>query len=505
MSKRAAILARISDADDGETAGVDDQVKDMRAFVARRGWSLSEDHVLVENDTSAFKRRKIKLPNGQSELRTVRPEFRRGLDLLATRQVDVLVVLDLDRLARQPRDLEDLIDLVEASKFAVTCESLTGSCQLTSDAGITMARIMCAVANKSSKDTARRVSRARQRQAEEGRFGGGRRPYGFEADGETPIPAEIAVIRRMADVVLLPAFGTPKGPTLAGIAGDLRAEGIMAADGGPWIAPTVRDVLLRPRNAALMVYKPGEGRKTYTPEDVIGVAPWEAIVTPEEHWVITGKLTDPHRRTNPGVAPHHLLSGIAACPCGAVVRVSGSSGKKDRPVYACQGGSNRAPGPHATAPKADLDDFVEALAVVILARDAADLIKPSQGTTDVGKIRAELAVIRERKAQLGEDRDLGIVERPEYLRRAKKLQARIEELERRFAEATQSATDPLAPFAGVESEEEALKVWKSLGHTQRREVIKSIMAVTLQPIGRGRRVPITDRVRIDPVKPSSPR
>lgn len=490
MSKRAAILARISDADIDETAGVDDQVADMRKFVAARGWTVAEEHILVENDTSAYK---VDKRTG----RTNRPKFHRANDLLRTRAVDVLVVLDIDRLARQPRDLEDTIDIVTGSGFAVTCESLTGSCQLTDDAGITMARIMCAIANKASKDTARRVSRARERQAMAGQFGGGRRPYGFEDDGVTPIDFETKVIRRMADVVLLPTFGTPNGPSVAGIARELRADGIIAADGGQWTAPTVRDVLMRPRNAALMVHKKGTGRKVYAPEDVVGVAPWEAIVSPDEFWVIVGKLSDPNRRTNPGIAPHHLLSGIATCPCGAVVRVSGSSGKRDRPIYGCPGGSGRAPGPHATAPQGELDELVAGLAVVILARDAADLIKPSQSGVDAGKLRGQVALLRESKAQLGEDRDMGLVDRPEYLRRAKKLQLRIEDLEGQLADVADSS--PLAPFAGVESEDAARKVWDSLGNAVRREIVRSIMTITLKPAGKGFRPAITERVEIRPI------
>ncbi|MDA0637067.1 recombinase family protein [Nonomuraea sp. MCN248] len=491
---RAVILARISDADDGETTGVDDQVRRLRAFSAENGWDVVK--VIVENDTSAFKRRKIKLPNGRYELRTVRPGFRESLDWLAEDRADILVARDLDRAMRDPRDLEDLIDVVESNRPRVRARSISGSLRLDNDADVTMARVMVAMANKSSRDTARRVSDARERQAMAGQFGGGRRPYGFESDGVTPIKFECDVIRRMADVVLLPTFGTPKGPSVAGIARELRADGITTADGGQWDAPAVRDVLMRPRNAALMVHKPGTGRKTYTPDDVVGEAPWEPIISPDEFWVIVGKLTDPNRRTNPGVAPHHLLSGIATCPCGSVVRVSGSSGKRDRPVYACQGGKGGAPGPHATAPKADLDALVEGLVITILHRDVPELIKPSQSDVDAGKLRGELAVIRERKVQLGEDHDMGLVDRAEYVRRAKKLQVRIEDLERQLADAAESS--PFAAFANVVTEDDVRRVWEDQGIARQREIVKNMMTITLKPVGKGRRPSIAERVEIRP-------
>ncbi|MET9344760.1 recombinase family protein [Nonomuraea sp. NPDC003804] len=494
MTKRAGILARISDADD--TKGVDDQVKDMRAFVARRGWRLAEEHVLVENDTSAFKRRKIKLPNGRTELRTVRPKFRRALEVLAARQIDVLVVLDLDRLARQPRDLEDLIDVVEESKFAVTCESLTGSCQLTSDAGITMARVMCAMSNKASKDTARRVSRARLRQAEAGQFGGGPRPYGFEADGVTVRPEEAAEIVKMSNLVLLPNFGKPKGPSCKSIACDLRERGIPSANGLPWRATTVRDVLLRPRNAALMVHKPGEGRKRYAPEDVVARAPWDAIISEDAFWTITAKLNDPARTTTPGPAARWLGSGTYRCPCGETTRVHSAGDRADRPVYRCQSGGKG----HATCPQAELDEWVETVAITILARDAADLVIPPTSGVDVTALRTELIALRQRKIQLTEDYSAMLIERPEYLAGLKRAKLRIEEIERALDDVADAS--PLAPFVGVDTEHAARKVWKGLGVSARREVIKAIMTVTLKPTGRGKRPHITDRVIIDPITPA---
>lgn len=483
MSKRAAILARISDAEADETAGVDDQVKDMRKYVARRGWTLDEAHVLVENDTSAFKRRKIKLPNGRTELRTVRPKFRRALELLETRAVDVLVVLDLDRLARQPRDLEDLIDLVESSSFAVTCESLTGSCQLTSDAGITMARIMCAVANKSSKDTARRVSRARQRQAEEGRFGGGRRPYGFEPDGVTVRPDEAAEIVKMADAFL-------SGISFREIARDLRERDVPTASGLQWLPTTVRDVLTRPRNAGLMVHKPGEGRKHYTADDVIGRAQWEPIIPEDTLWAIVAKVHDPSRRTNPGPASKWLGSGVYRCPCGEVVRVHSAGDKANRPIYRCQGTGAG----HATCPQADLDQLVEGLVIELLSRpDAADLIAAPAVGIDVPALRSELIALRQRTTNLAEDYAEGLIERAAMHAGTKRLQAKIEDIERRLADVAESS--PLAPLVTAD---DAAAAWSGLGIGHRRAVVNTLMTVTLKLVGRGRRPSITERVEIRP-------
>jgi hypothetical protein len=73
--------ARLEEALDGREAK-------LRAEADRLGWDVHR--VVIENDlspngkASAFKRKKITLPNGRTELRTVRPGFRSVLgDIMA--------------------------------------------------------------------------------------------------------------------------------------------------------------------------------------------------------------------------------------------------------------------------------------------------------------------------------------------------------------------------------------------------------------------------------------
>jgi DNA invertase Pin-like site-specific DNA recombinase len=195
----------------------------------------------------AFKRREILLPNGRTEFRTFRPGFRQCLDLLASGQHDGFMVLDLDRAFRDPRDLEDTIDVVEEKRIPV--ESVTGSLKLSNDAEIAMARVMVAMGNKSSRDTARRVALARERQAKAGEYGGGRRPFGFDDDGVTKRGAECEVIADCSERVV-------QGAKLKALALDLRTRGVPTVTGAKWSGETLRDILLRPRNAGRMVIDP---------------------------------------------------------------------------------------------------------------------------------------------------------------------------------------------------------------------------------------------------------
>lgn len=265
VARRAGAYVRISDARDEDTAGVDRQEADCRALAARRGWEIVE--VYPENDTSAFKRRRVELPDGTVGLRVIRPAFRKLLDDLAAGTINALVGYDLDRVARDPRDLEDLIDVVEQHK--IPTDAVTGSLDLSTDAGITMARIMVAVANKSSRDTSRRVARKQLEMAEQGiPGGGGIRTFGYDRTGLIVVEAEAEIIRELARRIV------DEDATLTELARDLTARGIATVQGAPtWSSRSVHSAVTKARNAGLREHN-GE---------VVGKAAWPAILE-EETW-----------------------------------------------------------------------------------------------------------------------------------------------------------------------------------------------------------------------------
>ncbi|HEX6682299.1 MAG TPA: hypothetical protein VF062_05865 [Candidatus Limnocylindrales bacterium] len=66
-----------------------------------------------------------------------------------------------------------MIDVVENSPHQIVVESVTGSLHMEKGHDNFDAEIRVLVANKSSRDTARRVAAARERQALNGQYGGG--------------------------------------------------------------------------------------------------------------------------------------------------------------------------------------------------------------------------------------------------------------------------------------------------------------------------------------------
>jgi site-specific DNA recombinase len=465
IPRNAVLLTRISDARNGDTAGVDDQQVDLRKRATALGWGVSE--VIIENDTSAFKRRTVVLPDGGKGLRVVRPGFREALDLLQSGRCDGLLALDLDRIARDPRDLEDLIDVVESRTPRIPVESVTGSLRLANDADVTMARVMVAIAKKSSRDTARRVSRARLRQAEEGRpRHGGKRPFGYEPGGLVVRDIEATEIRRAADAILA-------GVSLRQVTADLRRRGVPTVTGVPWTPAAVRDILLRPRNAGLVVHA-GSILEGVT-------AAWQPIL-PRETWeAVAAVLTDPNRRTSPGNTPRWLGSLIYRCghpDCvdldpPSTLRV-GTSGKRPQPAYRC---FTRA---HLTRVAKPLDAHVSAVLCARLSRsDVADLLPLRQHaeSIDTSRLATQANALRERIREAQDLWETGVLSAADLKVRHARLAEQLADVQARLRSA--AGHSPVADLAG---RPDAAEVWAGLDLGRRRAILETLAIVWVLPL-----------------------
>ncbi|MGH3736610.1 MAG: recombinase family protein [Micromonosporaceae bacterium] len=449
-----------------------DQERRIRKHGKQLGWNVTR--VIVENDlvssrdgkkkrgVSAFKRRKVTLPDGRSEWRVFRPGFRLSLDLLAKGEYDGFIALDLDRAVRDPRDLEDLIDVVEEHRVPV--QSVTGSLRLANDADITMARVMVAVANKESRDKARRVAASRERRALAGEFAGGVRPYGFEPDGVTVRPAE-------ADVVADCTTRLLQGASLRSLALELRERGVPAASGGAWSASTLRSILLRARNAGRMVYRGEE----------IGDAPWEPIVKLELFRDVQRLLTNPQRRDGPGPAAKWLGTNLYLCGICTdealthLVHVHVKAGGRE-PRYRCKENGHLARAVHY------VDRYVTGAVLARLAEpDAADLLVPAKPEVDVAGLRAEAKAIRNNLNDLAADKAMGLIDRAQLLAGTTAGKARLNEIETQLRDAT--VDSPLAPLLDAEDIKAA---WDALGLAHQRLVVAALVTVRILPGRRGR-------------------
>jgi site-specific DNA recombinase len=475
--------------DDKHAGGTfEDRVKRLRERAAQLGWTVR--NVVVENDVingdgtrsksaSAFKRRKVVGPDGREVLRVYRPGFRQILDDLAADAIQALLAEDLDRVTRDPRDLEDLIDILRDRKGSA--DSLSGSLRLTNggaDSEIAMARIMVTLANKSSADTARRVAEARRRQAENGQHGGGRRPYGFNADGITLNPDEAEVIRYAAGEILSDTFGLRHGPTLASIAKHLRATGTPTVVGGVWDARSLRDVLIKPRNAGLLVHW-GE---------VASRLEGEPILTEDIYEAVIAKLNDPARR-RPGRAPCWLGTNLYRCVCESPMQIQARNGRLRAYRCARKGGTGSV---HVLRVAAPLDAYVSALIVRRLSRpDAAELVVPTSGAVDVKALRAQAAAQREKLEELARDRADDLITREQMITGTRKAKEKLAVIEGQLASATNRS--PLSELAGADDVKAA---WDELPLAHRRSILDALVTVTVLPAPQGARTFAPSTVRV---------
>jgi site-specific DNA recombinase len=399
--------------------GITRQKEDITALADRLDGSVTEWY--PENDTSAYKKRRIRLPNGRSVWRVYRPEFRRMLADYEDGKIDGIIFYDIDRLARQPRDLEDLIDLVEYYKRPV--ETVTGNIDLRTSNGRAMARVLVAMANKSSEDTSRRVARAWLQSAQEGhgnRWVGRRRRFGYLPDGTVCEP-EAEVIRNAAKRFLA-------GGSWNSVVRFFEESGHAPVRAERWVTVSVQQILLNPSTAGISVYNGSlraesqEGQARYLGSDPAGTAlrdaagnyvmgrwqgvlkvkTWEAIVA-ESAGRRKGRVSSAK-----GVRKY-LLSGLLRCGC---IRADGSICNRalsgcvqhrkagyDRYAYRCPskeqggcGGIDRNMG--------KLDQLIEDLLfahITANAPAAADLsVVPDENDPDV----IELADVQQRLLNL---------------------------------------------------------------------------------------------------------
>lgn len=441
--KRAILLVRISDDREGDALGVGRQESDGRALADRIGWEVAE--VIVENDVSAFKRRRITLPDGTTALRVVRPGLRRSLALLSSGERDGLMAYDLDRYTRDPRDLEDLIDLVEQHRVPVT--SVTGSLRLDTDADITMARVMVAVANKSSRDTSRRVKRKQEQLAEQGKpSGGGRRAFGYDVDGMTIRPDEAAAILEMADIMI-------QGGSTYDVMRWLEENGPRPPYAAAWSTRSVVSILSGPRIV---------GRRRFRGE-VVGDAAWPAILDTDRWNAVQAALAErraSHGSTNALV---RWLNDVLTCGlCG--MRLWGWSG----PMYWCaspRGGCGKI---RIDAPKAEAEVSRQIVAY-FKHPEVATRLSTSGDAASLAAARASLGADERQLKELAGMFGRNEITLAEFSEARRPIATRIEASRALLAQALPSAVKSMA------TSDDPAATWEALVPQARREVVRTIV------------------------------
>ncbi|MCF7548886.1 recombinase family protein [Pseudonocardia sp. WMMC193] len=458
---RAAVHLRISQDRTGEELGVTRQRIDAEALLERRGWINAREY--MENDTSAAGRK-------------ARPVFRELLADITAGKYDVVVAWSLDRLARTARDRLDLIDACRAHDVLIAL--VRGSdIDLSTPAGRLTAGVLGEVAQHEVDAKSDRQLRAHRQAAAAGRRVGGRKPFGYEADGVTIRDVEADAIRTaFADYLA----GTP----IKSIARQWNEAGLLSGqtswktgEPGVWDHTAVRKLLKNARYAGKRVHK-GE---------ITGDAEWPAIVD-EVTFRRVGALLDSAASAQKPRAGRRLLTGVALCGvCSEPVHAGGAP-KGYGPVYRCPSGR------HLYRRGELVDEQVQRAVIAILNNKEWRKRRAEQvGGDDHGdlaeqaeEIRAELAVIAQERAQRKITREQFDVMNTE-------LQAQLVDVESRMTVANSSPV-----LTKLLASEVTAETWLAVDADQRRSIIAALFDVRVYSGGKGVRTPPPSTVQVTP-------
>ena len=454
------MYARISEDREGAGLGVERQLEDQCALFGQLGLSLAG--VYADNDLSAY--------TGKP-----RPDYLAMLADLDAGRAKVVTAWHTDRLHRSPKELETYIDLAER-RGVVTHSVKAGPLDLATPSGRAVARTLCAWARFESEHKGERVRAARRQAAEQGRWQGGCRPFGFEPDGTTLRPPEAAAIACASEALVA-------GASLRSVVRDLNEAGHRTVRGHEWTPVAVRDMLRRPRNAGLSNY----GTETFP-------AAWPAIV-PEATWrAVVSLLSDPARRTSTGNRVKWLGSGLYVCgACGQpALRVS-YTGNHRQPAYRCKAQDNtKQSSGHVARAAPPLDDYIERLIVARLQRpDATTLFTtPANTELDTTALHTEAAALGQRLTDLATAFAEGVITLAQLRTGTEKLRTRLNEIED-----TLTAAARANPLIGLAGQANIAQIWygttpdrsDGLDLGRRRAVLATLLTVTVLPTSKGRR------------------
>jgi site-specific DNA recombinase len=436
-STRCAVYLRISLDTTGEQLAVQRQREDCRSIAKQRGWRIVAEH--VDNSFSASDRRKR------------RPGYDQLVAGYEAGEFEAIVCWDLDRLTRQPRQLEDWIEAAEDRGLLLV--TANGEADLSTESGRLFARIKASVARAEIEQKAKRQRRAALQRSEQGKPPLGVRLTGYTVGGEI-VEHEAAIIEKI--------FGRfASGDSLRSLASWLTAEGVPTRHGRPWNPSSVRTTLLNPRYAGRAIYQGKANGKT-------GV--WPAIVDEHVFDLVGAKLADPRRKTQHGTDRKHLGSGLFECAsCHAKVR-------------SWTGNRYRCPNGCLTRSQFSIDDLVIKAIRGRLARpDLADLIAP-QESAQAKEANDELNRLRARLVTIEEDYDAGNIDGHRYKVASEKVEVQLAEAQR-----TQARLSIASAAASILTAKDPVAAFDGAPLMIRRTAVNALCTIHISPAPRGRK------------------
>jgi site-specific DNA recombinase len=438
---RCATYCRISRDLHGEGAGVERQRIDTEAIAEAEGWEVV--HRIVDNDRSASR-----------HARRGREGWEYLMECIEDGSIDAVVAYNVDRLTRQPKELERLID---AADRGVVVRTATGELDLSHAGGRMAARILCSVAAHEAERTSERQTRKLLADAEAGKPHWGHRPYGYNRDG-TPNRPEAEVVRKVYARVA-------DGQSSTSVAKWMNSAGHRSTRGGNWRSTTVTSLVKAARNIAQREYH-GE---------IVGPASWPSIVD-YELFNRANTAIDARPPVRSGGGRVALLTGLIRCHCGAIMVRGTSNGS---PQYRC---ASRQYNPDSDCSSSASGNGVDELVTGYVLAAAGD-VKSATTSAVSGTLEADIGAINSDLGELATMLGERVISMAEYRKARAPLGKTLA-----AAEAELASRDSSSAISGTIGDPSTLaERWDDLDVTLRRRIIGQVVEqVTVAPAaGRG--------------------
>ncbi len=438
---KTAIYLRQSLDRDLTKLAVDRQRDDLLKLCAAKGWDDPLEY--LDNNVSANTGRR-------DAYQDLCNDIRNGV-------ISRVAVWDLDRLHRQPIELESFIAL--ADQHHVELASVGGDADLSTPSGRMFARMKGTVARYETEHKSSRQKAANRQRAKAGKAWV-QRTFGYDGD---------EIVEHEADAIRKASHALFNGDSLWSIATQWNSDGLRTAKGNTWTGGTVRQVLSRARNAGVQVY---DG------EVIEGVqTTWPAIVERDVWESVCNLLADPKRHTGKSPGRKHLLSGLAICgACGKSMgtAIRGTSRGK-RVVYQCK----RLGCMKIVRDLAKTDKLVVGIITRRLAEpDAA--VTLARPTVDTAALRDKITTLRAQIAEAEADYDEGQITAARMNARIDRVNEKLGPLEEKLLGANTSRI-----LDGLAGQPDAAERFAALPLDRRRAVIDTLARITIhtQPKG----------------------
>ncbi|MEV8081127.1 recombinase family protein [Pseudarthrobacter oxydans] len=461
---RAAIYTRISrDNKEGSGLGVERQLEDCRKLAKALGVTIAGEY--SDNDISAYSGKR-------------RPAYERMLSDIEAGAIDIVLAWHTDRLHRLTLELERYIKACEPRQVG-THTVQAGKVDLATPSGRLNAKMLGNFAQFESEHKGDRIRRQKAQAAKQGKYLGGRIPWGWKVDGESIVIDEDAarLIREGTEAIIT-------GRSIISVTRAWADAGAANSAGTRRNTTEVKRTLLRARNAGLVTFH-GE----------VVSNEWPALVSLEDFRKCQAILTDDSRPKQSESKFKYLLSGIAECFCGRTMTGFGTMAKR---AYRCrvhQEGGKFISG-HAHRAMQPLDDYVRAFAVSYLRLpDMADRIRAEMQRLEDAQQpeqRQDIAELIERKHALARLFAQGVISESQLVEGSREVEAKLEwhgqqaaanGMQRGLA-AVVLTDDPGGSFLASDVEVQ-------------REILRSMFTIRLQPTGphRGEFDPSTVKIQ----------